>query len=356
MDFNQLKSMNTIKRSLLRFTALATRRESVIGWLIFIFWLTSSDAVGQVVDIQLKPYLSTNQKIRVVRLQEIAEILTSNFRQRQTLSVLDIDDFPANQQSMEVSAEQVRFRLLLAGWKDTEFRILGERTLLERVAAEDLKQQIEQGILQDVLQTYQLQQDAVDIRLLSSIETTLQRLDFDFSTLSLSVSLPTQLPLGRRHLRVAFQDGGGKHYQTSLSIEITRYEEVVRLTSNVPAGTTLDESLLQRVRRPVNSNDVQFASFESVIGKEVQRDMKQFDLLQATAVQAPRTNQGRGHYDVRKNDLVSLIGRRGTLSVKLRGVRANQNGRIGEMIELIHPESKKLIYATLIDAQTAVID
>ncbi len=335
---------------------LVNDRASVTGWLLFIVWFIPAGAMGQIADIKLKPFVTMDQKKRVVRLQEIAEISTSNFRQGQTLSALDIDEFPIDQQSLEVSAEQIRFRLLLAGWKDTEFRLLGERTLLERVSAGDLKQQIEQGIRQDILQTYQLHQDAVDIRLLSSIETTLQRLDFDFSTLSSSVSLPTQLPLGRRHLRVAFQDGGGKHYQTSLSVEITRYEEVVRLTSNVPAGTTLDESLLQRVRRPVNSNEVQFASFESVIGKEVQRDMKQFDLLQASAVKTPRSNPSRGHYDVRKNDLISLIARRGTLSVKLRGVRSNQNGRIGELIELIHPESKKLIYATLVDGQTAVID
>jgi flagella basal body P-ring formation protein FlgA len=63
----------------------------------------------------------------------------------------------------------------------------------------------------------------------------------------------------------------------------------------------------------------------------------------------------RNDFILKKNSIVSVIARRGSLQVVLKDAKALESGNVGDHISLINAKTKERIMAKVIDASTAEV-
>ena len=294
----------------------------------------------------------------VIRLKHVAEIRTSDHRLRTRAGSLDLDSFDGNPrdnnvgQVIEISKTQIRYRLIIAGIRDSQIEISGpDKIKIVGIEPEISSQVVEQRIRSQLAQQYLMSVD--DLRVtLDPRFGDLRESTFDFLTLKLEPTLDTEMPLGNQHLTAMVQDGSGSFVSKKLPVSIALMRDLVVAKQNISKGQTLNPENVESVRRPVASRNVRFVSFEQVVGKQAQNDVQQFELIKSNAI---RTASTRTVFTIKKNSMVSVIVRKGALTVVLKDAKAMDNGNPGDRISLINQKTRERIIATVIDAATAEV-
>jgi flagella basal body P-ring formation protein FlgA len=308
---------------------------------------------AQQVEVRLRtPVVSCSHK--TIRVQDVAVLSGGNSFIRQKLSGLDLDEFTADRPSIEIQSSVVRYRILMAGIDAREFVVAGHETMVRFEAPIDGDRLVEQLLTEQLIQTFHVPDESVELQLLTTVAETLQSTGFDLGTLQVTAQFPLELPLGTRNFEVSISDDTGHFQQINVSLKIAVYRDLVMAKQNISRGEILDREKIERVRRPIDNPQVAFASYEQTVGKQAQHDIQQFSLVKAQFVR--ESNPGVAAFDVTRNSVVNIVIQRGPLSITLKSARANENGRIGDYLNFTNPKSGETVRAKLVDRTTAMIE
>jgi flagella basal body P-ring formation protein FlgA len=293
-----------------------------------------------------------------ILLKHVAEIRSGDARLQRKMESLDLDSFVDHKQTGDVqkpivlTKAQVRFRLRLAGLSEEQITISGpEQLTVVAAEAASLREIVEQRLQQQLAQQYLMSTDDLKVTLNPRF-SQLEKPALDFSTLQLPSTFDTDMPLGNQQVTALVQDESGQFVSQKIPVSIALIRDLVVAKQNISKGETLSADNVDSVRRPVVSRNVRFASFEQAVGKQTQNDVQQYELIKSSAI---RTGQTRTTYAIKKNAQVSVIVRRGALTVVLKDAKAMDNGNPGDQIGLINPRTKERIIAKVIDASTAEV-
>lgn len=286
-----------------------------------------------------------------VRLGHVARVKLTDPSHRKNLERVDLDVFQDGQLQLEITQAQIAIRLVLAGYDPESFAFSGpDQVRVERLDVSQSEGSIEVRLQQQLAEHYGVPVGDLQLALSASAKKVAANVIPD--SLELEFNLPTQLPLGRRNLPVRATILNGQYVSLNLSVSLAIVRDLVIAKQNITRGEMMTADKIEAVRRPVSSGNVQYASFDQVLGKPSQFNLQQYDLVKAGSV---RPNAIRRDATIQKNALVNVIVRRGALSVVLKAARAVDAGDVGQPIELINPETRERIVATVIDEATAEV-
>ena len=311
---------------------------------------------GQQLEVELKsPSINCFEK--TIRIRDVADIRTRNAQLRKLVADLDLDSFTDKQAQIEISDRLIHYRLLVAGLDQSQFRIIGEPRSIARFSEPiNASQIIEHAIQRKLAAQFQLPPDSLEVSVNRQIESVLQRTELDLTTLIVEPDFPAELPIGNRSIEIVLSDKTGNSLATNVSAKIAVYRDLVIAKQNISRGELLSEDKIERVRRPVDTQKVRFASFEQAVGHTAQSDIQQFALLKTQFISAVNPSAQNSSYLVKRNDRLNIVINRGRLSITLKDARAMENGRVGDYIEFINPKSGNRVRARIADAGHAVIE
>ncbi len=307
-------------------------------WVAIAGWPCQT-AYGQQLEIELKSP-SVNCFDDTIHINDVAEIRTSDSRLRKQVGKLDLDSFTDKQKQVEISDRLIHYRLLVAGLNPSQFRIVGgPRTIASFSEPINASQAIEHAIQRKLAAQFQLPPDSLEVSVNHEIESALQRTELDLTTLIVEPDFPAELPIGNRNIEVVLSDKTGNSLATKVSAKIAVYRDLVIAKQNISRGELLSEDKIERVRRPVDTQQVRFASFEQAVGHTAQSDIQQFALLKTQFISSSNPSGQNPSYLVKRNDRLNIVINRGRISITLKDARAMENGRVGDYIEFINPKS-----------------
>lgn len=123
--------------------------------------------------------------------------------------------------------------------------------------------------------------------------------------------------------------------------------EMPHLAANLPAGTILlPEHLIMQPVPAGQANAYAFAPIEQLVGMALNRQSREGMLLRLSDVSAP--------LEVSKNDLVTIIYRRGPMTLTVKGQAITSASR-GSSLQVLNLMSKRVISATAVAPGTVEV-
>ncbi len=291
-----------------------------------------------------------------IRIKDVATVSHSQRQLAATLMELDLDVFKVpktadeSPQQVTITKRQIEFRMILAGVEADRLRVTGPNKFVVVAAlASDTRGSIARQIRHQLAEQFVISNEDLQVTLdekFSEFESG----EYDFSDFRIVPTLLSDIPLGRQQISVVVRDKSGQSVSRRVPVTIALIRDLVVAKANISKGQTLSAENVETVRRPIVNRNVRFASFEQVIGKQVQSDIQQYELLKSNAVS---NRQSRSNFVIKKNAIVSVIVRSGALKVVLKDVKALDSGNIGDRIVLQNSKTKERIFAIVIDASTA---
>ena len=154
--------------------------------------------------------------------------------------------------------------------------------------------------------------------------------------------------IGRGPVYVEFKVNGKvlKHKKINAVVEVLT--PVVLATVFLKRGRIIsrDDVYSEKMWTTKASADI-YNSQDDVIGKKVRRNIKAGQTFKTTALEIPE--------DVLRGDRVTIVAETRTLRIAAPGI-AGENGKKGETIRVKNINSKKIIYARVIDNTTVKVD
>ena len=162
------------------------------------------------------------------------------------------------------------------------------------------------------------------------------------------VSPPNMDFFGLIPLSISFNVNGRFQKKVSVTVDIEVLTEVV--VTKRPIGRykmiTEDDICLQK-RDMSNLSSNIITNSEDVLGKRAKRAINAKTVLRADLVEFPSL--------VRRGDIVSIIAESDSLRITALG-EVKEKGRKGQRVRVVNLDSKKGIYARVIDSNTVVVD
>ncbi len=289
---------------------------------------------------------------KAVKLKHIAEVSSTNPRIAAKIKELDIDQIEEDQNTIKVSKEQVRIRLVLSGIKDSQFQLSGHDSLTVVAARPTSKRKsVTKALTTQIAEQFHMPHSNIQV----TIDSKFQMLDssgFDFDSIQVQQEFGNELPLGKRKVETTVRDLNGELQALRIPVTVAVFRDLVVAKKNISKGQTLTPRDVVSVRRPVMRRNVKLASYEQVLGMQAQTDIQQHELIKSNLV---RQNKPASSFVIKRNSYVNIVARRGSLSVVLKDAKALENGKIGEKITLVNPKTKERVVGKVLDSSTVEI-
>ena len=287
-----------------------------------------------------------------IKLSHIATVTSGNARLKKAIESLDIDTFTKDQNSIEISKQQIQIRLAISGHARSDFTLNGPDNLIAvSVNPENLRSLVKDSIEEQLAAHFLVPQQDINVSLNPKFSDK-SLAAYDFSEMRIDQNFPADIPLGRHSVSVMAKDASGRTATVKIPVSIAVIRDLVVAKQNISKGQMLGPDNIESVRRPVTSRRVRFASYDQVVGSLVQNDIQQYELIKSNLV---RTASTQSPVAVKRNSFVSIISRRGALTVVLKQAKALQSGSVGDVITVTNPKTNERIPATVIDASTVEI-
>lgn len=267
-----------------------------------------------------------------IRIGDLASVESENAALANRVRELDLDALAPDQKTTEISRNQILYRLILAGIPQRQIAITGEaHVTVEWMDSQQVLEHLSQTIQQQIHQKYGTPLELSQVGWRPEAQSLIERSRINWQSVSIEAQLPEELSAGDQTLSIACFSGslvqtlplpavvrlGGRSSGTALSPTPSLPHSASRLSSDF-------KTLLPR---PQFDPQIQPVSYELVeqAGTAALRRAPQTERLEGDAIL------------VRKNSQVRVQQSLGSLVVVLKTARAVQNGKLGEVIEVIAP-------------------
>jgi flagella basal body P-ring formation protein FlgA len=288
-------------------------------------------------------YLAGN----TIRIGDVATITCDSTAQAQAISKIDIEVFPDAEDKAVVTRQQLRIRAMLAGHEVTAARMTGpESVIIRRVNRQDIRHSIESAVRNQVVSQFGIAEDDLQVTLDPQFKNPLGTTSF--SSLKVAPWGRPDLPLGRQSLTVtAIVANELTTFNASLTIAVMR--ELAIAEREISSGDKLTAENVVAVRRPVSTRSNSYMTLDQALGKTAKANIEKYGLIQPNRVRIERATE----VVIKRNSLINVIVKRGPLMVTLRDVKAINDGKQGERVQLVNPHTGERMSAKVVDSNTA---
>lgn len=303
--------------------------------LVFALLAIGALSVAQGAEIRLRHECRASGSL--VRLSDVAEVLSSDSRQGKELGNIELFPTPQSGQKRFVRAREIQDALQLRGVNLAEHRISGASQVEILLASEPAAPAAPMAISSAALrQAKRAVRDAIVDHLRRTVSASDPwDVDFDFNE-----DQVRQIAGAEKDLQVV---GGVSPYvgaqqfiisaaskpqsvQLRIEARVTLPPQSVIAVRSLPRGAIIHISDVKLERgRPGDKNDDAFTRLEDVVGKEVARSLAGGQPVRQDAVHAPLV--------VRKGDVVTVYARQSGLVVRTTG-RSRDDASVGDVITI----------------------
>ncbi len=313
----------------------------------FLGGFSGQDLTAQV-SVQIR-----NSELRVakstVQLGDIATLSVSSPEVAKTLQNIDVDSFNGNANEIWITKEQIRIRLLLAGFDVAASDISGpEEFKVSRIDQDDTRQIIQTLLNQQLSSQFAIPESAIQVTIDSNFKIANDS-HMDFRTLKLEPLGRPDIPLGKSTLPTMIRDSQNKFQPMNVPVTVAIYRELAVAKMDIARGTVLTRENLDSVRRPVSTNSTGFLTMAHALGKESNADIATYELIKPNAIKSVVVKQDAL---IKKNSIVSAVLRSGHLTVTLKKIKALEDANLGDTIQVINMNNNERLFAKVIDTYT----
>ena len=292
--------------------------------------------------------LETHVVGKTVRVGDIASVTTPSRSKADRINNLDVEVFEAGEKEMSVSREQLRIRMMLAGYKIDADDIHGPPVVkVRQVSQKDFRRSIEDAVRKQVIEQFGIPESDLQITLNPKFKNPIGTAAV--STITISPWNQPNLPLGRQSVS-ASTSVAGKPITFKAPVLVAVIRELAIANQEISAGDKLTDENVDIVRRPISTRTQNYLTKSQAIGNVANRNIEKYALLQPSRVRIDRSDNG---VVIKRNSLINVVARRGKLTVTLRDVKAINDGRIGERVQVLNPNTGQRMSARVVDANTA---
>ena len=316
----------------------------------------------------------------IIHLHQIAEIECEQAGVASRIGAIDIDEFSSNETELSISSGQLGIRLRLAGYRPSDFEIVGPSSVKVikashvgtddtnavelrtshlnavkpvSVKAFDLESELADILRRNLLKEYSIAGTDlhVDVEQVTNFPTGFTGLD------SLKI-LPigrAELPLGNQLFTGMVDTKAKSEVVFRIRAKVSVYRDFAVAMEDIPSGTELTVKNLKSERRLVSTRTTSgsFLTYLNALGKTTTKDLEKYSLLKSSCVSRIKASE---RILIKRNSLIDVTVRMGNLSVGFKNIKALTDGALGERIEFIHPRTKERTTARVLDEYTALID
>jgi len=317
-----------------------------MGWVVALCILLTAviAAAAEPLQITLAPKAAVDEEN--ILLSRIAQIQGGETGQAETLGQIDLGRAPLPGQSLVLYRTQVETRLKQNGIDPSRCRIIDAGPVkVIRNHAQVSDAEIRAAVEDYIHTRAPWKAEQMKIRPIAYNQSH----KLPPGNVRLQVAAPKHTDwLGAVPFQVRLLVDGQAVKRTSVSAYIEVWQEVVLaakpLGRNQPIGR--EDLELQRMNMdgvPANA----IANLDQVIGRRANHVIAVNSILRADQVDLPPI--------VRKGDVIQVLAESDQLKITTQAV-AQENGGVGQKIEVINVASKKKVHARIIDAQTVKVD
>ncbi len=154
--------------------------------------------------------------------------------------------------------------------------------------------------------------------------------------------------LGTIPLSVVFDIHNQTQKKVSVSVKIEVDTDVVVVQNPLNRNQIISEDDVEVISMDMAELPSNYiSSLSEVVGKRALRAINPKEILRSDIIELPPL--------VRKNDIVSIILESGALKISMIG-EARESGRSGDRIKVVNLDSKKEIFARVLDSKTVRVD
>lgn len=286
----------------------------------------------------------------IVQLADIAVVDGANSNLVSQLRALEISKLSSVGEVEEISRERLEYLLLLVGIDKANVQIEGDGTVVTRSGVRSVDEKVTYAVTSEYAQKYSIDPEDFRVHLLrplGNLEQLLRSPGVQLRAFPLASS-----KLGSVTARLGVYAYGRLIRTFTASVEVGVVRTVPVARKLIARNQELEADDFERKQLAVRDLNFLPDDFD-LVGKKLTARLNPGDIIQPTHIRAEQRKREKFVVGVRDN--VTVVARKGGLAVTLGGAQALDRGRIGDTIRLRNPNSKKVMTARLITADTAVI-
>lgn len=327
---------------------ISTRVSRAAMLMIVTACFSSSGYAQEAVRIALRPTIDVNTD--VITLGQLATIDGGNHQTRQRMARLDFAIDP-DRSASSIRQEEARARLLIAGFNPNEFVVTGTSTVNRRQSNPAMiRDMIVEGIVQHVAGGLQLAPDAVTVELLSEPDPP----------------IPSGIPgvrveplehgdrvVGRKSLEMGLFDGDRMLQSFRISAKTMIRRAVLVTRRPLERGERLTDENCYIDQRPFDHTHRNRWLDADAMGQLTVRRIRAQQILRPTDIES--RNRARAENVLRPRDQVTAVVSHGGLQVVMSGMEVMKAGKVGDVIPLRNPTSRKVVYGRIVNSSRVEI-
>lgn len=206
------------------------------------------------------------------------------------------------------------------------------------------RDRVERFLRQHVLQSTPWKAENVEVRIVSFQPVLLPPGQVNFRVVRPAKGITP----GLQSFLLAADIGGREATRLSVRAEIKTFEDVVVTSFPLGIREIVQAKDVRLERRDISSLPVKpFTNINDVVGQQAVRAVEMNEILTQKSVDRPKL--------VRRGSSITLVYETGSLRVEAPGT-AEENGKVGDLIQVKNPTSGKALRGLVIDGRTVKIN
>jgi flagella basal body P-ring formation protein FlgA len=309
-------------------------------WMLILAVLTATGVsrAAEVVIVTLRPMVSASDS--QVRIADVADLHGGDTDLKQRIGRLDLSDLPKPGQTVQVSREQVSFRIRLAGIDPRAFRMAGaQRSVVHLGQCRFSEQEVVAAARQLLLKRLPWAIEDLTVDLAQPVAGP-----FDVAGSKSAVRLQPELGstgalLGRVRLNVVFMLGDQRLREVPVYFEVKLHQQVAIATRRIERGESLGENNVRYERLAVDGMAGYLTAADGLTGRRAKRALGAGQIIAAVDAEIPPSEVP---VIIKQRELVKLVAHTGPLILTTLG-ESMQDGHPGEIIRVRNIDSNRIV-------------
>lgn len=279
--------------------------------------------------------------VRGVKVGDLALMEGGSPKLRDAMENLELDRFSSSERrSITFTKSQLKFRLLLAGFPQSGFRLEGAKRVVVTFLDQDVTaKDVGGAALQELQRRLPWKPEEIEIRQMGEIQVPPLRLKpTDHLTLEATLR-PAGSLLGRSQVDVSIVSDGRILSSVLVDFEVQLYQQVAVVLRRIERGEALTKENVKWDRRPMNSSSRYLTFQPGLLGQQAKRLLQPGEILRTADVVAPVES---APILIQARDRVRMVVRLGNYRVVAVG-EALQSGKEGDWIRLRNVTSRAVV-------------
>ncbi len=334
-----------------------TRRTAFAGWATLILGILSTVQVARGESLQESVLIQLRERNDVdhalVLLQDIAEVTGGDVALRRQMAQLDLEELELPPSQTTIRKSRVEVRLLLAGFRQDQFRMFGPDSVTAARQHPMLSDQsVVDSIRQPLADLWRIAPEFLLIRLTQPLEQSVPRgIELSENTVFRPFLNPGVVP-GRSRLNLGVYAGDQLVHTFAVALDIQVERPVAIAKADVAVGDPFTFDNVQFVTRRLTGRMAIDAVGHDIVGKFASRPIRnRMQIEQAAVSEKPEPVETPASQsvdvEVPGQATVTLVAQKKGLVIRLSGGKLVRRTKVGQPAD-VRNSSGEVISGTLV--------